>query len=227
MAGESAVGKRILLSVSRRPLEVVGVVRDAKYHTIGESPTPFFYVPTAQRYMPVMWILMRPTGPSLVPQVRALVREMDPSLPVVQAATLENLAAFTPFPQRLAAWLAAIVAATGVFLAALGVYGIAAYNASLRTRKIGIRVALGAVRAEVLRLILGQAGRLAAGIGLGLSTAAFATRLLEGLLYGVRPLDPVSFAGGAIVFGALALIASLIPACRAASVNPVDALRAQ
>jgi ABC-type antimicrobial peptide transport system permease subunit len=114
-----------------------------------------------------------------------------------------------------------------VFLAALGVYGIAAYNASLRTRKIGIRVALGAVRAEVLRLILGQAGRLAAGIGLGLSTAAFATHLLEGLPYGVRPLDPVSFAGGAIVFGALALIASLIPACRAASVNPVDALRAQ
>jgi ABC-type antimicrobial peptide transport system permease subunit len=115
-----------------------------------------------------------------------------------------------------------------VFLAALGVYGIAAYNVSLRTREIGIRVALGAVRAEVLRLILGQTGRLAAvGIVVGLSTAAFATRLLEGLLYGVRPLDPVSFAGGAIVFGALALIASLIPARRAASVNPVDALRAQ
>ena len=89
-------------------------------------------------------------------------------------------------------------------------------------------MALGAVRRQVLQLILGHAGRLAsAGIVLGVSAAALATGLLEGMLYGVRPLDLVSFVGGAVVFGALALIASLIPANRAASVNPVDALRAQ
>ena len=226
--GESAVGKRILVGASRRPVDVVGVVRDAKYRTIGESPNPFFYVPAAQRYEPIAWILVRPTGPSLIPQVRALIREMDPNLPVVQAGTLAEMTAFTLFPQRLAAWLAAIVSAIGVFLAALGVYGIAAYNASLRTREIGIRVALGAVRRQVLQLILGHAGRLAsAGIVLGVGAAALATGLLEGMLYDVRPLDPVSFAGGAIVFGALALVASLIPAWRAASANPVDALRAQ
>jgi predicted permease len=226
--GESAVGKRILVGASRRPIDVVGVVRDAKYRTIGESPNPFFYVPAAQRYEPIAWILVRPTGPSLIPQVRALIREMDPNLPVVQAGTLAEMTAFTLFPQRLAAWLAAIVSAIGLFLAALGVYGIAAYNASLRTREIGIRVALGAVRRQVLQLILGHAGRLAsAGIVLGVGAAALATGLLEGMLYDVRPLDPVSFAGGAIVFGALALVASLIPAWRAASANPVDALRAQ
>jgi hypothetical protein len=200
----------------------------AEYRTIGESPTPFFYVPAAQRYEPIMWILMRPSRPSLGPQVRTVIREMDPHLPVVQAGTLAKMTAFTLFPLRVAASLAALVGAIGVFRAALGVYGIAAYNASLRTREIGIRVALGAVRAQVLRLILGQAGRLAAaGIVFGLSAAVLATRLLEGLLYGVRPLDSVSFAGGAIVFVALALIVSLIPARRAASVNPVEALRTQ
>jgi len=226
--GESAVGKRILVGARRFPIEVVGVVRDAKYRTIGEGPTPFFYVPAAQRYEPISWILVRPTGQSLIPQVRAVIREMEPNLPVVQAGTLAEMTAFTLFPQRLAAWLAAVVSTIGIFLAALGVYGIAAYNASLRTREIGIRVALGAVRAQVLQLILGHAGRLAAvGIAFGVLAAGLATGLLEGMLYGVRPLDLISFAGGAMVFGILALVASLIPAWRAASVNPVDALRAQ
>jgi predicted permease len=226
--GESAVGRRILVGDSRVSIEVVGLVRDAKYRTIGESSTPFFYVPAVQRYMPVMWILIRAPGPSLVPQVRAVIRQMDPNLPVVQAGTLEDMTAFTLFPQRLVAGLAALVGGIGVFLAALGVYGIAAYNASLRTREIGIRVALGAARAQVMQLVLGQAARLAAaGLVSGLFAATLATRLLEGMLYGVRPLDPVSFAGGAIVFGALAAIASLIPARRAASVDPVEALKVQ
>jgi predicted permease len=226
--GGSPVGKRLAVGASRRPIEIVGVVRDAKYRTIGERPTPFFYVPSAQRYEPIIWMLLRPAGPTAIPQVRTLVRELDPNLPVLQASTLAEMSAFTLFPQRLAAWLAAIAAAIGALLAALGVYGLAAYNASQRTREIGIRIALGAVRAQVLRLIVGQAGRLAAaGTVMGLAGAALVTRLIEGMLYGVRPLDAVSFAGGAVVFGVLALIASLIPAARAASVNPVEALRTQ
>ena len=224
--GETAVGKRLVLGVSRRAIEIVGVVRDAKYRTIGEPPNPFFYVPAAQRYETVMWILIRPTGPSVVPQVRAIVGEMDPNLPVVQAASLVEMTAFTLFPQRVVAWLAAIVSTIGVLLAALGVYGVAAYHVNQRTREIGVRLALGAQRGQVLGLILRHAGRLAAvGTALGLATAAMLTRLLEGMLYDVRPLDPVSFAGGAIVLGALALVASLVPAARAASINPVDALR--
>ena len=226
--GQDAVGKRILVGSGRWPVDIIGVVSDAKYRTIGEPPTPFFYVHAAQRYEPVQWILMRPTGTSLAPRVQQVVRELDRNLPVRQTATLSELTAFTLFPQRLVAWLTGIVAATGVFLATLGVYGIAAYNASLRTREIGIRVALGAVHAQAIRLIVGQTGRLAlAGIGLGLTASALVTGLLEGMLYGVRPLDPVSFAGGTVLFAALALVASLIPARRAASVNPVDALRAE
>jgi len=224
--GETAVGKRLVLGVSRRAIEIVGVVRDAKYRTIGEQPSPFFYVPAAQRYETVMWILIRPTGPSAVRQVRAIIREMDPNLPVVRAASLVEMTAFALFPQRVVAWLAAIVSTIGVLLAALGVYGVAAYHANQRTREIGVRLALGALRGQVLGLILRHAGQLAAvGTALGLAAAALLTRLLEGMLYDVRPLDPVSFAGGAIVLGTLALIASLVPAARAASINPVDALR--
>ncbi len=226
--GQSAVGKQILIGDRRWPVGIIGVVRDAKYRTIGEPPTPFFYVPAAQRYEPIQWILLRPTSAGAIPRVRAVLRELDRNLPVTQAGTLAELTAFTLFPQRLVTWLAAIVAATGVFLATLGVYGIAAYHASLRTREIGVRVALGAGRAQVVRLILGQAGWLAlAGTALGLGAAALVTGLLESLLYGVQPLDPVSFVGAAALFGALALLASLIPAGRAASTNPVEALRAQ
>lgn len=226
--GRDAVGQRLVVGASRRSLQVIGVVRDAKYRTIGESPVPFIHVPAAQRYESIMWLLMRSAGPSMVPQVRALLREMDANLPVVRSATLAEMTAFGLFPQRMAGWLAAVVGAIGILLAALGVYGVTAYNVSQRRREIGIRVALGAHRTQVVRLIVGHAMMLAAaGTGLGLMAAALVTRVLEGMLYGLRPLDPISFTGGAVIFVALALIASLIPARRAASVNPVEALRAE
>jgi putative ABC transport system permease protein len=226
--GREAVGQRLVVGVSRRSLEVIGVVRDAKYRTIGESPVPFIHVPAAQRYESTMWLLLRSAGPSMVPQVRALLREMNPNLPVVRAATLAEMTAFGLFPQRVVGWLAGVVGTIGILLAALGVYGVTAYNVSQRRREIGIRVALGALRTQVLRLIVGQAMLLAAaGTALGLMAAALVTRVLEGMLYDVRPLDPISFAGGALIFLAVALIASLIPARRAASVNPVEALRAE
>ena len=224
--GGTAVGQRLVLGMSRRPVEIVGVVRDAKYRTIGEPPAPFFYVPAAQRYENIMWILMRPRGSTVVPQVRALVRAMDPNLPIVQAAPLTEMTAFTLFPHRLAAWLSAIAGGVGVLLAALGVYGVTAYSASQRTREIGIRIALGAARSQVLGLILRQAAVLVAiGTAMGLAAAAIVTRVFEGILYGVGPLDPLSFAGGALVLAVLALAAGLIPARRAASVDPVQALR--
>jgi len=226
--GQQAIGKRILVGRSHWPVDVIGVVKDAKYRTVGDPPTPFFYIPSAQRYERVQWIILRPVAGSLIPQVRAIVRDLDANLPVTRAGAFADLTAFTLFPQRLVMWLATIVAATGVFLAALGVYGIAAYHASLRRREIGIRVALGAARGQAVGLVLRQIGWLAlSGIVLGLTAAAMVTSLLEGMLYGVRPLDPVSFAGAALVLGSLAVVAGLIPARRAASVNPVEALRAQ
>ena len=203
-------------------------MRDAKYRTLGERPTPFFYVPAAQRFESTMWVLMRSSGVSVLPQVQAIIRDINPDLPVLQAATLGEMTAFTLFPQRLAAWLAALGGAIGLLLAALGVYGVTSYTVSRRTREIGIRAALGALRGEVLRLVVRDALLLAAtGTGLGLIAAAVTTPALQGMLYGVRAFDVVSFAGGALILTGVAVVASLIAARKAISVNPADALRVQ
>jgi ABC-type antimicrobial peptide transport system permease subunit len=153
---------------------------------------------------------------------------MEPNLPVVSAASLLDVTALGLLPQRLAAWTAGSFGLVGLLLASIGVYGLTAYSVTQRTREIGVRVALGAARRDVLRLVIGQAMRLAsAGAVAGLLAAAAATRLLASLLVGVRPLDPPSFLGGAALFGVLALVASWLPARRAARVNPVEALRAE
>jgi predicted permease len=226
--GQDPVGQLLLQGVSRRPLLVVGLVRDTKYRTIGEDPSPFVYISAAQTNEAIMRLLIRANGPSLLPQVRALVAEMNPNLPLVYASTLTDLTAIVLLPHRLASWLAAVVAIVGAFLAAIGIYGLAAYNVSQRTREIGVRVALGALRRQVMQLIVaGAALPVVIGAVLGLLASSLVTNLLVGILYGVQPLDPISFAGGAVIFIAVAGLASLIPARRAASVNPVEALRAE
>jgi predicted permease len=226
--GQDPVGQLLSQGVSRRPLEVIGVVRDTKYRTIGEDPSPFVYIPAAQTNEAVMRLLIRANGTSVLPQVRAMVAEIDPNLPLSYAATLTDVTAVTLLPHRLASGLAAGVAIVGAFLAAIGIYGLATYNVNQRTREIGVRVALGALRAQVVRLMLsGAAKPVVMGAAVGLLASSLATRLLAGMLYGVQPLDPLSFIGGAVIFMTVAGLASLVPAQRAASVNPVDALRAE
>jgi predicted permease len=226
--GQNAIGQRLVLGVSRWPLEVVGIARDAKYRTIGEAQQPFLYHPAAQAYEHITWLLMRPRGRTALPEVRALIQQMNSNLPLLRASSLPEMAAFTLLPQRFASWLASAVATIGVFLASLGIYGLASYNVGRRTREIGIRMALGALRSQVMREIVGNSARLAGlGLGLGLLAASFVTSLLAGMLYGLDPQDPTSFAGSIVVFAAVAVVASLVPARRAASVNPVDALRAE
>jgi ABC-type antimicrobial peptide transport system permease subunit len=160
--------------------------------------------------------------------MRALVREVDPNLPLVSAATLAEMTAFALVPHRLASWIAGTVGLIGLLLVTIGVYGMTAHDVTRRTREIGIRIALGALPWEVLRMVARRAMGLAAlGALIGLGAAALATRLLTSLLYGVRPLDPVSFTAGTLVLALLALAASLIPARRAASLDPVEALRVE
>jgi ABC-type antimicrobial peptide transport system permease subunit len=138
------------------------------------------------------------------------------------------MTAFTLLPQRLASALAASTAIIGVLLASIGIYGLTAYNVGQRTGEIGIRIALGALRSQVVRMVVGGAVVLAGiGVGLGLVAASMVTSLLGGMLYGIEPLDPVSFAGSIAVFAAVVALASLMPARRAASVDPVAALRAE
>jgi predicted permease len=226
--GQDPVGQLLLQGVSRRPLDVIGVVRDTKYRTIGEDPAPFVYIPAAQTNEAVMRLLIRANGTSVLPHVRAMVAEIDPNLPLSYAATLADVTAVTLLPHRLASGLAAGIAIIGAFLAALGIYGLASYTVTQRTREIGVRVALGALRAHVVRLMLaGAAKPVVIGAAAGLLASAVATGMLAGMLYGVRPLDPLSFIGGAVILMTVAGLASLVPAQRAASVNPVDALRAE
>jgi predicted permease len=225
--GQDPVGQTLLHGVSRRPMQVIGVVRDTKYRSIGEEPTPFVFISSLQTNEPIMRLLVRASGPSVLPQVRAIVTELNPDLPLDYAYSLTYLTSIGLVPHRLASWIAAAVAIIGAILAALGMYGLAAYNVSQRTREIGVRVALGALRRQVVHTAVATtATPVVVGAVLGLIGASLTTGLLAGMLYGVQPLDPVSFIGGALVFVGVAVLASLFPARRAASVNPVDALRA-
>jgi predicted permease len=225
-----AVG-RILLqdAIAGRPpreLHVVGVTEDGKYRSLGEEPRAFVYVPHAQQYTGDLALLVRRGDGSALPEVRAAIRQVDPYLPLTHASTLEDATAIGLLPQRLAAAVAGGFGFVGLLLASMGIYGITAFSVTQRTREIGVRMALGATRSGVVRLVVGQSMRMAMpGVVIGLAVAAGAAQLLRGLLYGIAALDPVSFGGGAALFCALALAASWWPARRAAALSPAEALR--
>jgi len=212
-----------------RTLTVVGIARDARYRTLGESPRNFVYVNLAQRPMGRLHLLTRSdAGVSVAREVRRLVQRVDPNLPILDQRTMEDQAALSLFPQRIAVWMAGGLGAVAFLLALLGVYGVTAYAVAQRTREIGVRVALGAMRGQVLWLVVRQ-GLLLAGVGviIGGIAAAGVTRLLSSLLYGIHATDAIAFAGAAVLLTMAALAASWIPARRAAAINPVTALRAE
>ena len=210
-----------------RSLEVVGVARDGKYRTLGEESRSFAYVPSSQMYNSQVSFLARTNGPSVVAAMREVVRRIDPTLPVLQAGALSDLTAFGLLPQRIATWCAAAVGVIALLLATIGVYGITSHSVAQRRREIGIRIALGALRRQVLGMTIAQAMLLTGiSVGIGLAIAAGVAQLLTSLLYGVTALDPISFGGAAITLVIVAVLASAIPARRAASIDPVEALRA-
>ena len=228
---QNALGK-VLLQETRpgqppRALQVVGVARDAKYRSLGEEPRSFIYVPLAQQFDSELWLVARraETG-SAIPAIRSLLRQMEPNLPITVASSLDEATSLGLLPHRVAIWVAGGFGVVGLLLACIGIYGITAFTVTQRTREIGVRVALGATRQRVLQLVVGQSMRLAMlGLLIGLVAAAALTQLLTSWLYGIPPIDPPSFALGAAVFTGLAFLASWLPARRAASVNPIDALR--
>jgi predicted permease len=213
---------------------VVGVARDAKYSSLAEELRPFVYFAMAQGATKgradFAELFVRTSGDParLAPAVRAAVRELDPTLPAPAVTTLSAATSGVLLPQRVAALVTAVLGLVGLLLAAVGLYGIVAYVVGQRAREIGVRMALGAGRLDVLRLVVGDGMRpVAVGMAVGLLLAVGATRLLMSFLLGVSPLDAVSFAGGAAVLTAVALAASYLPARRAAATNPVRALRAE
>ncbi len=206
---------------------VVGVARNQKYRSLGDGPRNFVYVALRQNYMARVSLMLRsPRGAAAVQDVRAALRQMNPYLPVVSVQTMEETAALSMFPQRVAGGVAASLGAIGLLLTGIGIYGVTAFSVGQRTREIGIRMALGAQRAAVLRMLLRQGMQLAAlGAALGLAAALALSHLLESLLFGVSAQDPLTFSGVTGVLLAVALAATLVPARRAARVDPMVALR--
>jgi len=214
-------------------LTIVGVARDAKYRWIGEAPAPFIYVPYAQHAMAEMNYLLRraqalPAGASLVPQVRQTVRGFDANLPLVRMQPLRQSADLGLLPQHLVASVAGLLGAPALLLAGIGIYGVTAFSAASRSREFGLRMALGADRSRILRLVIGQGVRLCAmGAAIGIALSIGVTRLLSSLLFGVSPLDPVTYAGTVILLAAVAIVATIAPARRAAAINPLATLKAE
>jgi putative ABC transport system permease protein len=158
--------------------------------------------------------------------VRAIVRELDPELPIYDVSTMQQLLAKSVATRRFNMFSVAIFSTLALLLAAIGIYGVMSYTVSARTREIGIRMALGARAVNVLSLVIKDGMKLAvAGLVVGIGGAFALTRLMRTLLFDVTPTDPLTFAGGAIVLLIVALFACLLPARRASGVNPIDALR--
>ena len=165
-------------------------------------------------------------GQRIAGEIRTLVAAMNPSLPIVRSQTLDDSVALGLVPQRVAVSVSSSLGIVGLLLAAIGIYGVTAYAVTRRTREIGIRVALGAHRADVVRMILGQGMSLASiGCAIGLMLAAAVSQVLASFLYGIPPADPVIFGGAAALFTVVGLAACYLPARRATRINAMEALR--
>ena len=229
---EDPIGKTVWLGCDvtrpRIKAEVTGVAKDAKYGSLDEQPQPFVYSPLAQAWVGFVALIVETSGDpgAFTAGLRAIMRGLDPSLRVYEVRTLEEYAADSLWKVR---WQASLLGAFGLLalvLAAVGLYGVVAYTVAQRTREIGVRMAMGAQRADVLWMVLGRGLRLTAlGIAIGLVLSAASTRMLGSLLYGLSPLDPVAFAAAALGWTAAAMLASYLPARRATRVDPVTALR--
>ena len=226
---QDALGKRLSLAGPEGPfLEVVGVARDGKYRSLGETPQPYVYQPVLQSYDPKMTLVVRTAGEpqALTPAVREQIRALDAKLPVADVKTLRDQLDLSLFPSRVAAWTLGGFGVLALLLAAIGIYGVVSYSVAQRTREIGVRMALGAKRQDVSRLVLGQGlFVIAIGLTVGLSLAFAVTRLIEGFLYGVGATDLLTFGGVPLLLVIVALGASYIPARRATKVDPLVALR--
>ena len=171
------------------------------------------YVPSQQQYLPSMTIVVRTTrGQRIADELRALLASMNPNLPIITAQTLDDSVALGLAPQRAAASVAGSLGIVGVMLTAIGIYGVMAYAVTRRTREIGIRIALGARRADVIGMVLREGLSLTAiGSAIGVLLAAAMSRVLAGFLFGIPPIDPLTFAGTTVLFTVIGLAACSVP----------------
>ena len=227
--GQEVIGRRISFNGAAGPWkEIVGVVHDSKYVTLGEPPTPFVYLPLQQNHETGMTLLVRAAGnpTSIVAAVRSEVQALEKNLPVNNPTLMTEWIVNSLYAARMGAILVGVFATLALVLASIGLYGVMSFAVSQRTRELGIRVALGAQAADVFRLVLWQGtGLVVCGVALGLGAAWIVTRFLTSFLYGISATDRITFAIIPAVLACVAGIACYIPARRATKVDPLVALR--
>jgi predicted permease len=230
LPGEDPLGKRFRHGLTGKWRQIVGVVEDGKYRSLGEGPTPTVFESMDQFFdMHQTLVVRSPLAETeIVNMMRRTVAEMDPSLTVYDAGSLTSELGWALFPARLVAVVLASFGLLAVVLAATGVYGIMAYAVSRRTREIGIRMALGAAPSQVLRVVLSRTALLLAiGTGLGLAMSLAAGKFFGQILYGVSARDPLTYACAISLMALVALVACWVPARRAIKVDPLTALRTE
>ena len=230
--GEDPIGRQVTMGNPRYPAwTIVGIVADIKHFSMREETTPEMYVPYTQPQWPSMLTMhfaVKSTADTatLSAALRRAVRSADADLPIANVAPLQILVNDSMTQPRFAMLLLASFAGLALLLAAIGMYGVISYSVTQRTQEIGIRMALGAARTNVFRMVLAQGAQLAGvGIAVGLAAALAVTRLMNSFLFGIQPTDPVTFGAVSALLVAVALLACYLPARRATRVDPIVALR--
>jgi ABC-type antimicrobial peptide transport system, permease component len=229
---ESPIGKRITLGPpeDKEPwYTIVGVVGAVKNESLNLTRRKTVYVPHAQYSTDDMSLAIRARNPeNLAPAIQRQVKAMNPDLPIINMQTMTEVISDSIWQPRLYAILFGVFAAVALALASVGLYGVMAYSVSERSREIGIRIALGAQRRDVLKLVVAQGLTLTLiGIGIGLAAALALTRLMRSLLFEVSVTDPLTFAGLAALLSVVALLACYLPARRATKVDPMVSLKCE
>jgi len=227
-AGQDPIGKRI--TVNGRERTVVGVARNTGHERIAGGAPPVFFRPILQSWRSSVTLVVRTAGDprALQQALRRAFADVDPGLSVTDVRTLAEHIDAASFLQRIGAWVLAVFGGLALALAAVGLFGVLSYSVAQRTREMGVRIAVGASRRDVVGLVMGRAMRLTAiGLAVGLVLAAGAGQVLRSQILDVSPLDPVTFVGVVVLLAAVALLAAWLPARRAARVDPIIALQAE
>jgi predicted permease len=226
----SAIGQRLSVDGPDGPWrEVVGVVRDSKYASIGEDVLPAVYLPLAQNHETGMTLYVRAAGDAgaLAPAIRRVIRDIEPDLPVPSVQTMAEVVSTQLYPARMGAWAVGVFGVLALLLAVIGIYGVLSFAIARRTREMGIRLALGADARDIFMLVLRDGLSLVGiGVALGLSIGIIGARSLSAFLYDIPPTDVTTFAGVTVVLTLAAAVACAVPARRAMRVDPIRAVRA-
>jgi predicted permease len=212
----------------KQTVEIVGVVKTGKYRSLSEDPLDFMYLPIGSQSQEFLVVRTGASDEAALGGIRKIIQSLDPNVVPIEMESISQYMALPLFAAHTTGVLLAVFGTVALLLATIGLSGVVSYSVSQRTNEIGVRMALGADRRNVVRLILGQGIRLTGiGIVLGLVLSFAATRVLAGLLYGIKADDPLTFASVALFLGAVAFISCYVPARRAASIDPMKSLRAE